>query len=177
MHYRLLPVFAFFASAALLGQGCQPILNQDLPPETGAQTETSNPQTVTNPPTKLDDKDTADNTHTPIYEDFSREKYEAAIANNEPVYLYFFATWCPTCRTQEPINEHVFKSYNGFFHAFKINILDNDVNSEEEEIAKLWNVTRQHTAVLIDRMGTEAKRTIGTRSETQLLNDLELITN
>ncbi len=184
MHYRLLPILAIFASAIFLGQGCQPILNQDSvsPPSLEAQGTDSNSVSpdsqATAPGSDIaeDNKDTISDPRTPIYEDFSSNKYQAAIANNEPIYLYFWATWCPTCRAQAPINEHVFNSYNGFVHAFRINILDNDVSAEEEAIAKQWNVTRQHTAVLIDKNGNEAKRTIGTRSETQLLNDLELIT-
>jgi thioredoxin 1 len=169
MKQILLPLLSIFALTIFLGQGCTPILNQDEP--------NTNPPAPTAPSTNTEsDIDTTIDDRKPIYEDFTQAKYEAAIAAGDPVYLYFFATWCPTCRAQAPINERLFNTYNGFVHAFRINILDNEVNNEEEAIAKQFNVNRQHTAVLIDKSGNEAKRTVGTRSNTQLINDLELIT-
>jgi len=183
----LLPILSVVALTIFLGQGCQPILNQDDPQATTPTNQITDTGTKQDPtsmpaPSALNEKEMMEDTKAivdsrkPIYEDFTQAKYDAAIANGDPVYLYFFATWCPTCRAQAPINERLFNTYNGFVHAFRINILDNDVNAEEKAIAEQFNVNRQHTSVLLDKNGTEAKRTIGTRSNTQLLNDLELIT-
>jgi thioredoxin len=188
MKNHFLPAFSVIGIIIFLGQGCQPILNQD---EQAASTQSQSqamgsdaPHTApTMPPAEainenemIKDTKTIVDTRKSIYEDFTQAKYDVAITSGDPVYLYFFATWCPTCRGQAPVNERLFSSYNGFVHAFRVNILDNDVNAEEEAIAKQYNVNRQHTSILIDKKGNEAKRTIGTRSNTQLLNDLELIT-
>jgi len=170
---KLLLSFSTLLIAILfLAAGCKPILNQNqdqLTDDTAAPTVASdqpNPTEVTKPGSEKH----------PIYEDFTQAKFEAALAAGEPIYLWFWATWCPTCRAQAPINEHVFNSYNGFVHVFRVNILDNNVDADEDALAKTYNVARQHTSILIDKNGTEAKRTIGTRSNTQLINDLESIT-
>ncbi len=172
MKKYLLPTLSTITILIFLGQGCQPILNQtNTTKDEGLMMNDDSQE----PNSKNEVRGTIDDVRSPIYEDFTQAKYDAAIAAGEPVYLYFWATWCPTCRAQVPINERLFSSYNGFVHAFRINILDNDVNDEEASIASKYNVNRQHTAVLIDKSGKEVKRTVGTRSNTQLINDLELI--
>ena len=174
MKKYILSTISAIAVLIFLGQGCQPILNQGAPTNDEGlmmNNENSIPGSQIPVPSSNDN-----DVRSSIYEDFTQAKYDAAIAAGEPIYLYFWATWCPTCRAQTPINERLFNSYNGFIHAFKINILDNDVDAEEDAIAKKFNVNRQHTAILIDKSGNEVKRTIGTRSNTQLINDLELIT-
>ncbi len=109
------------------------------------------------------------------YETFSKTKYQAALAAHEPIFLYFYANWCPTCREQEPRNEEVFKSFSSHVHGFRVHTLDNEVSSDDQALAKQFNIYVQHTAIFIDKNGKEIKRTIGTQSNEQLETSLKLI--
>lgn len=111
----------------------------------------------------------------PVYEDFTQEKYDQAIMNGEPIYLWFYANWCPTCRAQEPVNQRVFDTHAAYVHAFKIHVLDNEVSDDEKALIEQFRITKQHTAVLLDQDHREVSRTIGTRSADQLIDDLKKI--
>ncbi|GEM_PF-1245755 len=110
-----------------------------------------------------------------VYESFSTIKYQAALAAHEPIFLYFYANWCPTCREQEPRNVEVFKSFSGHVHGFRVHTLDNEVSSDDKAMAQQFNIYVQHTAIFMDKNGKEIKRTIGTQSNEQLETSLKLI--
>jgi len=190
MKHQLALTVVITLSFFFFGQGCKPILTNDQGTMTNDQPTNQSQGSLPNPDDKVDSKPTAETPNTTdvgratsdvgriaIYEDFTQAKYDAAIAAGEPIYLFFFANWCPTCRDQEPVNEQVFSSYPKFFHAFRVHVLDNKVSTDEDNLAKQFKVTRQHTMILIDSNGTEVARTIGTRSAAQLQNDLTKITN
>ena len=69
--------------------------------------------------------------------------------------LYFYASWCPTCRpadasfgkNQAQIPEDVV--------VIRVNYNDTDTDSSEKELAKQYGITYQHTFVQIDAQGNE----------------------
>ena len=109
------------------------------------------------------------------YEPFTLSKYQAALAAHEPIFLYFYANWCPFCREQDPRNVEVLKDFSGRVHGFRVNYNDSDTDADEKALANTFRVTYQHTGVFFDQNGQEIKRTIGTQSNEQLQADLKLI--
>lgn len=111
------------------------------------------------------------------YEPFTVERYEAARQAGQPILLYFYANWCPTCAEQEPRNQELFKNHQGGVAAFRINYNDNATDADEVAIAKQYGVVYQHTMFFLDRKGNIKKKTVGTVSDADMLTNLSLITN
>lgn len=155
---KLLTVFIVLA---ILGAGCSGTSNVET------STVISNPPAPTPAPTPSRS----------AYEPFVLAKHQAARAAGEPLYLYFYANWCPTCREQEPRNVEVFKNFSGRVHGFRINFNDSDTDQDEKAMAEQFRVPYQHTAIFLDKNGTEIKRVIGKQSSEDLEAALKLISN
>jgi len=103
------------------------------------------------------------------YYQYSKKDYEAAKAQRHPIYLYFYANWCPTCAKQEPQNVTMFndtgkqEKYQDFV-AFRVNFNDSDTDKDEEALAKEFGVTYQHTMFVLDRNGQQIKKFLGQTS-------------
>ena len=74
-------------------------------------------------------------------------------------YLYFSAPWCGPCRTLGPIMDRV----NNTISVQKI-IVD-----DFPQIAQQYNVRNIPTVILLDN-GTEVKRIVGVKPESEYLN-------
>jgi thioredoxin len=87
--------------------------------------------------------------------EFKQTQFDSLIAQRQPVIVYFHATWCPTCKVQEPIVERLkalpkFKSVT-FFNA------DYDT---QLALKKTLHVTQQSTFVVF-KDGHEVARSTG----------------
>lgn len=69
--------------------------------------------------------------------------------------LFFYASWCPTCR---PIDAE-FESKKGTLPedlvVIRVNYNDPETDQAEKDLAKKYNITYQHTFVQIDNRGEE----------------------
>ncbi len=174
-----------FAAVLFLGQGCvRPAIQETapLPPAPPEQPATPSEQPInepgdTPPPLEQPPKElpsSNDSVEASSYEDFSEEKFQQALQEGKPVYLYFFASWCPTCREQNPRNEQIVPNHPGGIVGFRAHTLDNQTSDVEKRYASEYNVFLQHTAIYF-KDGQEAFRRIGTQSNAQLQNDLTVI--
>ena len=104
------------------------------------------------------------------YIEYSKENLESS--NNKRRVLFFYASWCPTCR---PADEN-FKSNSGSLPEdlilIRVNYNDPDTDEEEKDLAKKYNVTYQHTFVQIDSTGNEVTKWNGGQIE-ELLNNIK----
>lgn len=67
--------------------------------------------------------------------------------------LFFYANWCPTCiPTDADLTTNSSKIPAGAT-VIRVNYNDTDTDSEEEALAKKYEVTYQHTFVQIDEQG------------------------
>lgn len=103
----------------------------------------------------VSDETTPELTASSNYKKFSQAEYENALGEKKVVLLYFFANWCPICREQEPINLQVFESLKNESEivGFRVNILDSEETSETKALASQFEVTYQHTYVILDKNG------------------------
>ncbi len=90
---------------------------------------------------------------------YSKEKFDMAQKEGKTVLVDFHASWCPTCKKQEPlINEVVnMKGYEGVI-ALKADF-DNEM-----ELKKSLNVSKQSTLVIF-KGGKEVSRKTGITSK------------
>ena len=111
------------------------------------------------------------------YYAYTKTDYDAALAAKKPVFLYFYANWCPTCAEQEPIvrslmNDIADQSKLDDFVAFRINFNDSDTDKDEEALAKQFGVTYQHTMFVLNEDGQQVKKLLGQTSQEALKSAL-----
>lgn len=110
------------------------------------------------------------------YEPFTQAAYDQAVADGDPIFLYFYANWCPFCKEQDPRNQRVFAAYGKTVRGFRVNYNDSDTDADEQALAGRFRVTYQHTGIYLRGGTEEVKRTIGTESDEALIANLEMIT-
>lgn len=102
------------------------------------------------------------------YIPYSKAAYDTAVGERR--VLYFYATWCPSCKQA---NENFTANPNKIPEdvvVIRINYNDPDTNQEEKDLAKKYGITYQHTFVQVDAQGKELAKWNGGDTD-------ELITN
>lgn len=131
-----------------------------------ASRQTANPITNThNEPLRTSDTKNIVNNR---YVDYSPQAF--ADASNKRRVLYFYASWCPTCRS---IDTQLTKQEDEIpddIIVFRINYDDNDTDVNERELATKYGITYQHTFVLIDMNENELTKWNGGGIETLIAN-------
>lgn len=102
------------------------------------------------------------------YLEYSKSNLESASDTRR--VLFFYASWCPTCR---PADQNIKSSADKISEdlvVIRVNYNDPDTDQEEKDLAKKYNVTYQHTFVQIDKNGTEVTKWNGGQIDEILTN-------
>ncbi len=82
--------------------------------------------------------------------DFNIADYEAALASDKLIVLYFYADWCPICKEEFPKMQSVFqKLEHENVIGFRVNYNDDETNEAEKNLAREFGVGYQHTKVFV----------------------------
>ncbi|MEX2012302.1 MAG: thioredoxin family protein [Patescibacteria group bacterium] len=109
------------------------------------------------------------------YYQYSDSGYTAAKAAHRPIFLYFYANWCPTCAQQEPVVQELMGEISDAkklddLVAFRVNFNDSDTDNAEEALAREFGVTYQHTMFVLDEDGNQYQKFLGQTSKDTLKN-------
>jgi thiol:disulfide interchange protein len=136
-----LPFLAVLAVAITLLSGCNlnnpnTASSNSIPPPTPtpnveAKNEVVNAETASSPNYKAG-----------AIQAFDQAKFDAALADGNTVFLDFYATWCPTCRANEPLVDGAFDGSTDVV-GFRV---DYDT---ETELKKQYNVRLQSTYLVV----------------------------
>lgn len=110
------------------------------------------------------------------YKPFTKAEYNAARGSGKIIFLEFYANWCPYCARQKPINESVFSASTAPQNVagFQVNYNDSETEASEQELAREFNITYQHTRVILKQDGSIFKKSIGEESKDQIIANLSL---
>lgn len=102
------------------------------------------------------------------YPNYTEENLRSVLDNYEAVVLFFHADWCPTCRAlDKELTENSDSLDTEQVAVVKVNY------DTEKDLKKKYNVTLQHTMVLVDKDQNEITKWIGGDLET-LKSQLEI---
>jgi thioredoxin 1 len=90
------------------------------------------------------------------YVEYSRAVFEEAAGKRR--VLFFYASWCPTCRTADPDIRANEGQLPGDLVVLRVNYSDPQTDEEEKALAKTYAITYQHTFVQVDGQGNALVR-------------------
>lgn len=83
--------------------------------------------------------------------EFNEADYDAAIASDKLVVLYFYANWCPICKDE--VANALIPAFNELTTdkvvGIRINYKDNETDSNEKALAVKYGIPYQHTKVFV----------------------------
>ena len=86
--------------------------------------------------------------------------------------LFFYASWCPTCRPADKNFTENLAQIPADVTLIRVNYNDPDTDQDEKALAGKYGVTYQHTFVLIDEQGNEVTKWNGGQIN-ELLSNLK----
>lgn len=105
----------------------------------------------------------AEKKDTSRYVEYSKSVLDQAVDKRR--VLYFYATWCPSCKTA---NEDFMANSNKIpkdVIVIRTNYNDPNTDQEEKDLAKKYGITYQHTFVQIDSTGKEIAKWNGGQTD------------
>ena len=114
------------------------------------------------------------------YFEFNKTDYVAAKQAKRPIFLFFYANWCPTCAKQEPVVVDMMNGLQGEnsqIVAFRVNYNDKATDADEREMADQFGVRYQHTMFAIDANGVQIKKFLGETSKEEILTAFDTTAN
>ena len=97
-------------------------------------------------------------------------KAALVLAADKRRVLYFYANWCPICRPADINFKAEVSKIPEDVVVYRVNYNDTDTDQEEEDLAKKYGITYQHTFVQIDAEGKEVFSWNGGQIEELLRN-------
>ena len=117
---------------------------------------------------KEDEKMMGDKAAGSRYVEYSKSALNSA-TNNRRV-LFFYASWCPTCKPSDASFSANTSEIPDDVTVIRVNYNDPDTDQEEKDLAKKYGITYQHTFVQIDGTGEEVTKWNGGQIEELLSN-------
>lgn len=101
------------------------------------------------------------------YVEYSEEALTAASGRR---VLFFYASWCPTCKPADANFKANEAKIPEDLTVIRVNYNDSETDEEEKDLAKKYGITYQHTYVQIDANGNEIAKWNGGQIDELLKN-------
>jgi thioredoxin len=97
------------------------------------------------------------------------DSFEKVIADEKPVLVDFWATWCPPCRAIAPVLEEIATEANGRYVIGKMNVDENQRTAARFHIEGIPTLLIFKKGQLVDRLvGAHPRQTIVQHLQAQL---------
>ena len=110
------------------------------------------------------------------YYRFDKAHYEKSLEEGKVILLDFHANWCPICKTEQP---NIFAAFNELNNenivGYEVHYNDDETNEDDEEMAKKFGITYQHTKVIIGKNGQVALKSLEVFSKDKVINEISKV--
>jgi len=124
-------------------------------PKSTAAMATTQPQINPTPEVMMEKKVESttmpESTSLPRYVEYSKDVLEQSSSMRR--VLFFYASWCPTCRPADADFEKNIDLIPANLVIIRVNYNDPETDAEEKALASQYGITYQHTFVQIDAQG------------------------
>jgi thiol-disulfide isomerase/thioredoxin len=107
------------------------------------------------------------------YYRFDKEHYERSMSDGKVIFLDFHADWCPICNREQP---HIFAAFNELNNdnvvGYQVHFKDKKTTADDEEMAKKYGITLQHTKIVIDEGGNVVSRSLEGFSKEKVFEEI-----
>lgn len=104
---------------------------------------------------------------------YNKADFDRARSEGKGIYLYFYATWCPICQAERPNILSTFDSIDvKDAVGFEVHWGDGQNTKDDDNIARDYGVSSQHTHVFIGGDGSIVDKKIGRLSDGELESKL-----
>lgn len=103
----------------------------------------------------------------PYYVAYSAEAAAQAREEGRPIVYYFWASWCPICRADEPIIKFRIENSGLPIAGFRVNF------DTQSDLKAQYKVPYQHTTIFLNANGEEVARLNGPVSDAEFTAALE----
>ena len=152
-------VIAILGAGYYLYQGSSSSSNSDTSlPTTVYDSSSSDTMSDTSDDKMMEgnETNTSDERMTNAYVAYSPQALEEGVGKTR--VLFFYANWCPTCiPVDKEIQANSTRIPEGTI-IYRANYNDSETDANEEALADKYNVTYQHTFVIIDDEGNEVTK-------------------
>lgn len=156
-------VVLLFALALLLAGCINPFTNNADNPQTDTENAMENDSMPNEPLQNETDAMNNENAmQASSYSPFSQAAFETAQMEGKPIFLNFYANWCPTCRAAEPGVVTAFEELSSDVSTvgFRVNYNDSETDADETALAERFGITYQHSYVLLNPDGSVSEKII-----------------
>lgn len=94
---------------------------------------------------------TSSSSESKSYQEYSKSAFDAS--SNKKRVLFFFASWCPTCKPADAGFTANASKFQEDLVVFRVNYNDPDTDATEKALAEKYGITYQHTFVQVDSGG------------------------
>lgn len=151
-------VVAFIVISVIAISGYQQILQKKFTKESEISSSSIEPSIE---PTNIivENKNSVnknENTDSSRYIPYSKSALDKA--SNSRRVLFFYASWCPTCKPADANFTQNAGKIPEDVTLIRVNYNDPETDQEEKDLAKKYGITYQHTYVQIDSAGKEVTK-------------------
>ncbi len=159
-------IFAIIAVVAVLGYGVYTLSQNSSQSDSIMKKDNS---TIEDDKMMDDEQSSSTNKMTDSrYVQYSKSALDSA-SNNRRV-LFFYASWCPTCKPADASFTKNASKIPEDITLIRVNYNDPETDKEEKDLAKKYGITYQHTFVQIDGTGKEVIKWNGGQIDELLSN-------
>lgn len=100
------------------------------------------------------------------YVRYNEADFEKAMSEGKAIYIYFYATWCPICAFERP---NVLAAFDELdvenAVGFEAHWRDGQDTEADQNLARAYGVSSQHTHLFIDANGNLVEKTLTSQSK------------
>jgi thioredoxin 1 len=145
-------------------------LSIEISPQNSEENHTPiNTQTITSP-------EIQPSSVYPSYVPFDQMKFETAQEQGKVIYLEFYASWCPSCRAQDPAIRSAFEQMKQKQERYQ-NVAGFQVDYDRfDDLKKKYGITYQHSHIILSPSGDVAVKSIGEQWDAgELINKIDTV--